>query len=184
MPAADEQQLILQAQKGSHEAFRALVERYMKQAYNVAYGFVNDHDDANDIAQESFVRVFQSIGSFRGDARFGTWLYRIVANVSLNRMKQKKRKMVHEETNNEIMMQAGHNLFTVQDADIQMHVERALHQLPTLQRAVVILRHIDGLSTRQASEILKCSEGTIKTHLYRGLKKLRQKLQFLKDEQG
>lgn len=179
MPAQDEQQLILQAKNGSHEAFRVLVERYMRQAYNVAYGFVNDHDDANDIAQESFVRVFQSIGSFRGDSQFGTWLYRIVTNVSLNRVKQKTRKMVREETNPEVMAELGHNPSTAEDTDVQMHIERALHQLPTLQRAVVILRHLDGLSTKQVSSILKCSEGTIKTHLHRGLKKMRQNLQFL-----
>jgi len=179
MPARDEQHLVLVAKNGSHEAFRVLVERYMKQAYNVAYGFVNDHDDANDIAQESFVRVFQSIGSFRGDSQFGTWLYRIVTNVSLNRVKQRTRKMVREETNPEVMAQIGHNPSTAEDTDVQMHIERALHQLPTLQRAVVILRHIDGLSTKQVSSILKCSEGTIKTHLHRGLKKMRQNLQFL-----
>jgi len=181
MPAADEQQLILQAKSGSHEAFRVLVERYMKQAYNVAYGFVNDHDDANDIAQESFVRVFQSIGSFRGDAQFSTWLYRIVTNVSLNRTKQRARKMVREERDPGVLIEAAQNPFTTEDSDVQMHIERALHQLPTLQRAVVILRHIDGLSTRQVSGILKCSEGTIKTHLYRGLKKMKEKLSFLKD---
>ena len=61
------------------------------------------------------------------------------------------------------------------------HIERALHELPTLQRAVVILRHLDGLSTRQVSQILRCSEGTVKTHLFRGLKKMRRKLVFLQE---
>jgi RNA polymerase sigma-70 factor (ECF subfamily) len=60
-------------------------------------------------------------------------------------------------------------------------IERALHELPTLQRAVVMLRHIDGFSTKQVSDILKCSEGTVKTHLHRGLKKMRKKLEHLKD---
>src|SRR5258706_14348994 len=90
MPAADEQQLILHVKEGSHEAFRILVERYMKQAYNIAYGFVDNHDDAEDVAQESFVRIYRSIGSFRGDAQFSTWLYRIVMNLSLNRMKRNR----------------------------------------------------------------------------------------------
>jgi RNA polymerase sigma-70 factor, ECF subfamily len=70
MPTADERQLIVKAKEGDHEAFRGLVERYMKHAYNVAYSFVSHHDDAEDIAQESFVRVYQSLQSFRGDAEF------------------------------------------------------------------------------------------------------------------
>ena len=182
MPAQDEQQVVLQARSGSHDAFRVLVERYMKQAYNVAYGFVNDHDDANDIVQESFVRAYQSIGSFRGEAQFSTWLYRIVTNVSLNRTKQKTKKMAREETHPEVLLELGHYPLPAEDSDLAMHIERAVHQLPTLQRAVVILRHINGLSTREVSSILKCSEGTIKTHLYRGLKKMKKKLQFLRDE--
>ncbi|HTY57334.1 MAG TPA: RNA polymerase sigma factor, partial [Bacteroidota bacterium] len=66
--------------------------------------------------------------------------------------------------------------------DVRAHIERALHELPTLQRAVVILRHMDGLSTKQVSRILRCSEGTVKTHLFRGLKKLREKLEFLQED--
>jgi DNA-directed RNA polymerase specialized sigma24 family protein len=66
--------------------------------------------------------------------------------------------------------------------DMRAHVERALHELPTLQRAVVILRHIDGLSTKQVSRILQCSEGTVKTHLFRGLKRLRTKLDYLQED--
>jgi RNA polymerase sigma factor (sigma-70 family) len=67
-----------------------------------------------------------------------------------------------------------------EDLDVAGHIERALHDLPTLQRAVVMLRHMNGLSTREVSNILHCSEGTVKTHLFRGLEKMRQKLQFLR----
>jgi RNA polymerase sigma factor (sigma-70 family) len=68
------------------------------------------------------------------------------------------------------------------DPDLRAHVERALHELPTLQRAVVILRHLNGLSTREVGNILHCSEGTVKTHLFRGLEKMRQRLQFLQED--
>ncbi len=184
MPAADEQQLILHVKEGSHEAFRILVERYMKQAYNIAYGFVENHDDAEDIAQESFVRVYNSIGSFRGDAQFSTWLYRIVMNLSLNRMKRNRTHVtthVDEHFHAVEALQHG-NPSTFHETEAHSHIERALHELPTLQRAVVILRHIDGLSTRQVSNILRCSEGTVKTHLHRGLKKMKKRLHFLKED--
>jgi RNA polymerase sigma-70 factor (ECF subfamily) len=180
MSAADEQHLILQTKEGSHEAFRILVRRYMKEAYNVAYGFVRNHDDADDVAQEAFVRVFQSIRSFRGDAEFSTWLHRIVVNLSLNRVKKQKKKKTTESDINEMSQlaaaPAGHS------RDLRQHIERALYDLPTLQRAVVILRHFEGMSTRQASRILRCSEGSIKTHLHRGLKKMKEHLGYLKEE--
>jgi RNA polymerase sigma-70 factor (ECF subfamily) len=181
MTAANEQQLISQAKQGSHEAYRILVERHMKQAYNVAYGFVNDHASAEDVAQEAFVRAYRSLPSFRGESEFATWLYRIVTNLSLNRVKRRKVLAARE-----VPLADAEHLLSAEDdqgqSDVRAHIEKALHELPTLQRAVVILRHVDGLSTKQVSTILQCSEGTVKTHLFRGLKKLRGKLEYLKTE--
>lgn len=183
MPAADERQLILDVQEGSHDAFRLLVERYMKQAYNVAYGFLHDHDDAEDVAQESFVRVYRSIKTFRGDSEFGTWLYRIVMNLSLNRAQQRKASRVRTAESFEVIENSiQHDSGSAQEPDVRWHIERALHQLPTLQRATVILRHLNGLSTKQVSGVLGCSEGTVKTHLHRGLKKMKTMLYFLNGE--
>jgi RNA polymerase sigma-70 factor (ECF subfamily) len=172
MSAADEQQLIAQIKEGHDGAFRLLVQRHMKQAYNVAFGFVSDHDDAEDVAQEAFVRVYQSIGSFRGDAVFSTWLYKIVMNLSLNKIRQRKSRAHREVELTDRVIEAtpdqGHL-----EHETRFRLERALHELPTLQRATVILRHINGLSTKQVSGILACSEGTVKTHLFRGLKRMR-----------
>jgi RNA polymerase sigma-70 factor (ECF subfamily) len=183
MSAAEEQQLMLQAREGSNEAFRLLVGRHMKSVYNVAFGFVNDHDAAEDVAQETFVRAFSSLKSFRGDAQFGTWLYRIATNLALNRVKQEASRARREIR---IYAPAIHELQSTEEGtpstELEIHIERALHELPTLQRAVVLLRHFEGLSTKQVSEILRCSEGTVKTHLFRGMEKLRKKLQHLRDE--
>ncbi len=181
MGAADEQQLVQDAREGNREAFRILVERHMKQAYSIAYGYVQNHDDAADVAQESFVRIWRALPSFRGDAVFSTWLYRIVTNLALNRIRKNKSLLRHEVPLKEAPTLAGAASFDVYESDRHELLERALHELPTLQRAVVILRHLNGLSTRQVSSILKCSEGTVKTHLHRGLKKLRSKLGFLDD---
>lgn len=182
MPAADEQQLIRQSRDGDHDAFRVLVERYMKQTYNVAYGFVRDHDDAEEITQDTFIRAHRSLASFRGDAELGTWLYRIAVNLSLNCLNQRKRKAQRELITSEVMGSIGENSTDIHHSvDSRAHIERALHELPTLQRAVVILRHLDGLSTKQVSGLLRCSEGTVKTHLHRGLKKMRKILYYMKD---
>ena len=182
-PAADEQQLILQAKQGSHEAYRLLVERHMKHAYDVAFGFVGNHESAEDITQEAFVRAYRSLTRFRGEAEFSTWLYRIIMNLSFNRLKQIKRRSKYEARDIEpSSIVSAQETDESETFDLRPHIERALHELPTLQRAVVILRHLDGLSTAQVSSILQCSEGTVKTHLFRGLKKLRSKLAFLKSE--
>jgi RNA polymerase sigma-70 factor (ECF subfamily) len=183
MSADEERQFIIRAQQGDMHAFRLLVESYMKQAYNIAYGVVSDHNDAQDVAQESFVRIYQSLKSFRGDAQFSTWLYRIVMNVSLNHVTKRKIKVGREVRVPEQAMLAIEADTTPQySPDMRQHVERALHQLPTLQRSVVILRHLNGLSTKQVSGILRCSEGTVKTHLHRGMKKMKTLLGFLENE--
>jgi RNA polymerase sigma-70 factor (ECF subfamily) len=177
----DEQQLILDAKAGSHSAFRCLVERHMKQTYNVAFGFVRNHDSAEEVAQEVFVKAYASISSFRGEAEFSTWLYRITTNLALNHLKQRKRREERSVSIADATEVASDNDDAIEGKEHRAQIERVLHELPTLQRAVVILRHIDGLSTKQVGRILRCSEGTVKTHLFRGLKKMRSKLLFLQE---
>ena len=155
----------------------------MRGAYDVAYHFLGSHDDAQDTAQEAFVRVHRSLGSFRGDSEFGTWLYRIVTNLSMNRLRGKKSRARFEVRADESVDRIpAPDDGSEARYDQTAHIERALHELPTLQRAVVMLRHLNGLSTRQVSSILNCSEGTVKTHLHRGLKKMRTMLDFMAEE--
>ena len=183
MPAADEQELVSRAREGSREAFRILVERHMKHAYNVAFGFVGNHDDAADVAQEAFVRAHGALDSFREESGFGTWLHRIVMNLAMNRVKRNRSRAAREVgAGDPAVRNAAADPGESGREEMQEHIERALHELPTLQRAVVILRHIDGLSTKQVSRILRCSEGTVKTHLFRGLRKMRSKLEFLQED--
>lgn len=179
MPAADERRLIEQARTGSREAFRMLVERHMKTAYNLAFALLESHEGAEDVAQEAMIRVHRALPRFRGDAEFSTWLHRIVVNLALNRRRGLRRTVTLER--------AGEHpsLAVVPEPDpeeVRRHIERALHELPTLQRAAVILRHLEGLSTRQVGSILRCSEGTVKTHLFRAMRKLRKSLCHLKPE--
>jgi len=179
MAAAEEQQLIEHARRGSQSAYRALVEGHIRDAYRLAIGFVKDHDAAEDVVQEAFIRAHASLRSFRGEAQFKTWLSRIIMNIALSQVRRDRRRAQWEGplVATATVAAAG----PVLADDTRDHLERALHELPTLQRAVVILRHIDGLSTREVSEILRCSEGTVKTHLFRGLKKMRQQLRHLQE---
>lgn len=182
MPAADEQLLIREAQDGNRTAFRSLVERHMKQAYNIAYGFMHDPDTARDVVQDALVRAHQALPGFRGDAEFATWLHRIVTNVALNHLRARNSRAHREVRVDDLDGQGNGSEMDLHAGQLRDHVERALHQLPALQRSVVILRHIDGLSTREVSAILQCSEGTVKTHLFRGMKKLRRSLAYLQKD--
>jgi RNA polymerase sigma-70 factor (ECF subfamily) len=155
----------------------------MKQAYHLAYSFVNEHDRAEDVAQEAFIRAYRGLRDFRGEAGFGTWLYRIVTNLSLNHVKRIKAAAEREVRVDLIPDHPSFEETSGERQDLRENLERALHELPTMQRAVVILRHLDGLSTREVSEILGCSEGTVKTHLFRGLKRLKTLLAFVREEQ-
>ncbi len=179
--APGERELIARARDGDRNAFRLLVERHMKRAYAIAYSLTGEHHAAEDVAQEAFVSVHRGLGTYRGDAEFGTWLYRIVTNIALNRLRQARRRPEVRATA-EVMERAAYWEST-DILDQGEHIERALHELPTMQRAVVILRHVDGLSTQQVSRILGCSEGTVKTHLFRGLKAMRGKLDHLRGGQ-
>jgi RNA polymerase sigma-70 factor (ECF subfamily) len=179
-PIEGVQRIIQQAKDGNRDAFRILMDRYIKQAYNVAYRFVGDHDSAQDVTQEAFVKAYNALPSFRGDAEFGTWLHRIVVNIALtNKRLEKNRVQRHVSIENVVDSASCVGQEEIHVLEEQAHVERALHELPTLQRAVVILRHLNGLSTSQVSEILHCSEGTVKTHLFRGLRKMRKRLTYL-----
>jgi len=100
----------------------------------------------------------------------------------MTRLRKKKRQILTEVNLHDAELLAGPGEVHSDRIGRTHHVERALHELPTLQRAVVILRHLEGLSTRQVSKILDCSEGTVKTHLHRGLRKMRDRLSFLEHE--
>jgi len=180
MTDADEQHLLHQAKQGDRQAFGRLVDRNMKRTYSVALRLVNDRHLAEEVVQEAFVKAYQAIGSFRGDSEFTTWLYRIVVNLSLNAMKANKR--THMPLDSVLSASLTPVQEPSEDSLRTDLIRKALTDLPALQQQVVVLRHLEGHSTREVSKILQCSEGTVKTHLFRGLKKLRLTLGFLREE--
>jgi RNA polymerase sigma-70 factor (ECF subfamily) len=154
----------------------------MKRAYSLAFRFVNDHHLAEEIAQDAFIRAYESIALFRGDSGFATWLHRIIVNTALNTIKKNKRRLEHELTGNLHLDDAGSSPLHGDQALLPRQIRNALLQLPDMQRTTVILRHLEGYSTQEVSRILGCSQGTVKVHLFRGLRKLRDSLRFLKED--
>jgi len=179
----DEPQLIAQIKEGNGHAFRLLIQQYGKRVYDIAYNFIGNHSDTEDTVQDIFIKVYRSIHTFREESAFTTWLYRITVNTALNKtaaIKRTRRRIIgneYDEVSNSVDATIDIGRFDVRD-----NIFKALKTLSKQQRTVVILRHLHEFSTKETSSILGCSEGTVKTQLNRGLKKLHKKLKYIIDE--
>jgi RNA polymerase sigma-70 factor, ECF subfamily len=168
-------------QQGDLAAFKELVERYQKRVYAIAFGIVQNHDDAMDISQEVFVKVHRSLKNFKGQSRFYTWLYRIAVNLSIDfHRKQKRFRSVSIEDAPASNFAEGPNVQKQETADsilaqkeLDAAVHRALRSLTPDHRAAMILREIEGRSYREISEILGCSIGTVMSRLHYARQRLR-----------
>lgn len=175
-----EKELIRRAKKGDVEAFEELISGYEKKVYNTVYRFFNNSEDAMDITQEIFIKVFTSLHSFRESASFSTWLYRIAVNTCIDFMRKKKDETVpiKEEiiAGNDIKHGSYSQLPEdfVEKRELKEALLKAINSLPYEQRICVILRDIQGFSYTEMSEILMCSLGTIKSRLNRGRRALRE----------
>jgi RNA polymerase sigma-70 factor (ECF subfamily) len=183
MPLSDDQVLVEQVCQGDLNAYRVLVERYQKYAYQIAYRILRSHHDAEDASQEAFVRIYQGIRNFRREAKFSTYLYRTVVNLSLNALRKREREPVSENSGIEAWQETNKDLAEspkIELIDLRDHLHRAIARLSQKQQAILVLRHYEGLSTREVSEILNCSEGTVKQQLHRAVVKLQKFLHYMR----
>jgi len=189
--ASADTELILRAQQGDFSAFEELVYRYDKQVLTLAARFVRSSDDAKDIYQEVFLRVYQGLKRFKLQSEFATWLYRITTNVCLTHRSQ-GRKRSHESLEEGFEDQDGEPHGSkdhasseplpdqkVIDRETEDELSMAMERLSPQQRMVFTLKHYQGLKLREISEILECSEGTVKKHLFTATQRLRQLLAHL-----
>ncbi|HAH86582.1 MAG TPA: RNA polymerase subunit sigma-24 [Armatimonadetes bacterium] len=182
--AHDENIVIERCKKGDLSAFDELVRRYEKPVYNFAYRMAGNYDDASDIASEALIKVFNAIGSFRGEASFTTWLYRIVTNVYLDHRKRRRGRgdvsldEYLELDEGSVPRQVVDTAPTPSEEfeirarnDVLM---RAVGELPEYQRMMVLLFHGQGLSYEEIAEIMSLPIGTVKSRLNRARLALRE----------
>jgi len=176
----DDQALVRQAQQGDQEAFATLVTRHQRYVYNLAYRLLRDTDEAADLTQEALFRAWRGLGSFRGESKFTTWLYRIVTNLCYNRLPglQRQIREVDVDSARALALQADH----VPAAEIERQERRAwLHEqiavLPGKYQLVITLFYLQELSYREIAQVLGVPLGTVKTHLYRARERLKQQIQ-------
>jgi RNA polymerase sigma-70 factor (ECF subfamily) len=179
--SADEDiEFVLACQKGDTESFEVLVERHQKKMLNIAYRMMGDYNEACDVTQEAFLAAYKSIKKFKAEAKFSTWLYRIVINYSKNRLKQLRgigqREGVSIDDSGEIKIEGALCQSSASDANpgTQMEirerkaqVQKCITSLDEEYRDVLVLRDIQGLSYEEIKDILKIPEGTVKSRLSR-----------------
>lgn len=168
--------LVAAAQDGDSEAFSALVRRTHADTYTLARRLVSDEEDARDVVQEAYLRAYRSLGRFRGDAQFTTWLYRITANCASTHL-GKRRRHRHDELDEEVDVPDAtpdHDPALAADALLlRSHLEAAIADLPPRLRAVVVLRDIYDLSHADIADQLGISESAAKVRLHRARRRLR-----------
>lgn len=181
--------LIRAVQAGDMAAFDELVLKYKDRLFNLVYWFLGDYQDANDCAQETFIKVFKSIKKFRFESAFSTWLYRIAINTCKNKIKSSayrwKKKTVSLETSNsskngnpfsEIVNGSPTPVVALEKKERMMRIQKAINSLPEEQNKVVVLRDIQGLSYQDISDITGLNLGTVKSRLARGRLELKNRL--------
>lgn len=183
----DDEQLVAASKRGDQDAFALLVQRYQRRVFNLVYRMLQQYEEASEVTQEAFLAAWQGLPSFRGDARFSTWLYRVAYNCSLKQLEQHKRDRTLQAA-----LQADHLLerLTEDDSadvameihDRQAFVQEQLSLLPAKYRIVLILRHLQEMTYEEMAEILTVPIGTIKTHLFRARNLLKERLQALDRE--
>lgn len=171
----DDAELVAAAQAGDHEAFEELVRRTYSETFTLARRLVSNDEDARDVTQEVYLRAWRGIGSFRGDAQFSTWLYRITANCSNTHLKRRRRHRAdpleaHQEPAE--LRHDGQPGAAVEAAELLDLVSAAIAELPEKLRQVVVLRDVYGLGHEAIAEELGISVTAAKVRLHRARRKL------------
>ena len=170
----DDREAIEACRQGEREAFDRLVERYQRDVYRLCYRYVNNHQDANDMAQEAFLKAYRALSSFRGDSAFSTWLYRIAVNTCLNF--RAARRLPQEELSEQVADGAAGVADRLQADERSARVREAVARLPEKQRATLILKIYHDLTHEEVARALGASVGTVKANLFHALGNLRKLL--------
>lgn len=175
-PGADELDLVWRAQQGELSSYDELVRRYQERIYATIYHMVGNHQDAGDLTQETFIKAYQALKSFKGDASFYTWVYRIAVNKTFNFLKQRKHKTYLSL--DDVDFNAEHDPQMVELvsektprrdlglSELQEKLNAAMAKLSEVHRLVVVLHDIQGLPHEEIARIMDCNIGTVRSRLF------------------
>jgi RNA polymerase sigma-70 factor (ECF subfamily) len=177
-----EAQAIDAVQRGDAGAYNYLVSKYMKRVVSIAWGMVRNIHDAEDLAQEAFVKAFRNIGRFKTGEPFGPWIYRIATNLALDVMKHRRRFRHEELTDAAPAARRDRADLGARSNELAERIDAALETLPEMQRVVARLHLVEEFSHPEIAKMMRLSEGTIRSHLSLARKKLKEQLKDLYGE--
>ncbi|HOV22027.1 MAG TPA: RNA polymerase sigma factor [bacterium] len=161
---------------GKKEKFEAFYREYRDRLYSVAFRMVGNKEDGIDIVQESFVKAYQKWDSFREEAKFYTWIYRIVINLSYDYIRKRKREKIGEIQENILKSEKIESDKMVILRDIKDEIQKEIENLTPRQKSIFILKTYEELPYKQIAEILKSREGTVKATYFQSVEKIRKNL--------
>lgn len=178
-----QKELIKKAKNGDEESFETLIKACSARAYNIALRYLRNEEDALDVLQESYIKIFRYLGRFREDSSFDTWVYRIVVNscndfLRKNSVDRKTDRLYRQDEDGEVAIEFSDPSPNPEEQMLEkeksQEILNCLERLPQDHREVLILREIQGFSYEEIAQILKCSQGTVKSRINRGRSKLRE----------
>jgi RNA polymerase sigma-70 factor (ECF subfamily) len=191
-PAPDvDQQLVERVQKGDKRAFDLLVIKYQHKVMAVIGRLIRDHSEAQDVAQEAFIKAYRALPNFRGDSAFYTWIYRIAINTAKNHIVARNRRPPSSDVDVEDAEfypgnDAIHEMNTPERNllrdELHMTIEQAFQDLPTDLRTAVTLREIEGLSYEEIAEVMECPVGTVRSRIFRAREAIDRKIKPLVED--
>jgi RNA polymerase sigma-70 factor (ECF subfamily) len=194
-PVETDEELVARARNKDFGAFEELVDRYDDKIYRLAYRFVRNETEAKEIVQDTFLSVWRKLDTFKGDAQFGSWLYRVAANAALMRLRAQRRhpEVSTEELPIDYLDNYGHLPNTgenwakrpddeLQSDELRRRIQKAVDELPEIYRTVFLVRDVEGLSTEETAEVLQISVPTVKTRLHRARLALRDAISHYFDQ--
>jgi RNA polymerase sigma-70 factor (ECF subfamily) len=176
------------ARAGDTDAFRVLVERHSRSLFRLAFRMTGNQQDAEDVVQESFMRAYKQLAKFDERASFGTWLYRIAANCSLDLVRSRKRRQEHLAQQDAEGAEFDDTVSALPSSDptpermalsgeVRGRVEQAMQELSATERTAFVLRHFEGMCIEEVSRVLECAPGAAKHSVFRAVQKLRRALE-------
>src|SRR5579872_6648855 len=181
-------QAVSKARSGDTDAFRVLVERHSRSLFRLAFRMTGNQQDAEDVVQDSFMRAYKQLGKFDERASFGTWLYRIAANASLDLVRSRKRRQEHlapqdaegsefDDTVTSLPSSEPTPERMALSGEVRQRVEAAMQELSPTERTAFVLRHFEGMCIEDVSRVLECQPGAAKHSVFRAVQKLRRALE-------
>ena len=174
--------VVTKARLGDADAFRVLVERHSRPLFRLAYRMTGNQHDAEDVVQESFLRAWRQLGKFDERASFGTWLYRIATNCSLDVMRGRKRRPADSDVEDPFLALPSGDPTPERMAvsgEVRDRVAEAMEELSASERTAFVLRHFEGMRIEDVSRVLGCQPGAAKHSVFRAVRKLRHALEPL-----